>query len=182
MGKLGAVLRQGFVVELARLVRIEAEVELVFPAELEARLGQRVVADLRPRVAFAQIGGMAERMVDQAMAALTRADTDQAERVIEEDVKIDNLQREVEEKSILMIAKRQPMARDLREIVAAIRILQLSLRDRLAPRWHYALWLILVVRLLMPWSLSSAVSIFNVVRLDTVPITVTPPQVTTRAT
>ncbi len=70
----------------------------------------------------AQIGGMAERMVDQAMAALTRADTDRAERVIEEDILIDNLQRDVEEKSILMIAKRQPMAKDLREIVAAIRI------------------------------------------------------------
>jgi phosphate transport system protein len=70
----------------------------------------------------AQIGGMAERMVDQAMTALMRADSDGAERVIEEDVKVDNLQREVEEKSILIIAKRQPMAKDLREIVAAIRI------------------------------------------------------------
>ena len=71
---------------------------------------------------IAQIGGMAERMVEQAMTALMRADSDGAERVIEEDVKVDNLQREVEEKSILIIAKRQPMAKDLREIVAAIRI------------------------------------------------------------
>src|SRR5512135_1629621 len=47
VGELGAVLRQGLVVELAGLVGIESEVELVFPAELEARLGQRVVADLR---------------------------------------------------------------------------------------------------------------------------------------
>lgn len=70
----------------------------------------------------AQIGGMAEQMVDQAMEALAKADVDRAERVIEEDVKIDHLQREVEEKSIMMIARRQPMARDLREIVAAIRI------------------------------------------------------------
>ena len=70
----------------------------------------------------AQIGGMAERMVDQAMTALMRADSDGAERVIEEDAKVDSLQREVEEKAILTIAKRQPMAKDLREIVAAIRI------------------------------------------------------------
>jgi hypothetical protein len=47
VGDLGRFLGQGFVVEFARLVRIEAEVELVVPAELEARLGQRVVADLR---------------------------------------------------------------------------------------------------------------------------------------
>src|SRR5690348_11136886 len=45
--ELRAVLRQRLVVELARLVRIEAEVELILPAELEARLGQRVVAQLR---------------------------------------------------------------------------------------------------------------------------------------
>ncbi|MHA1559758.1 MAG: phosphate signaling complex protein PhoU [Alphaproteobacteria bacterium] len=70
----------------------------------------------------AQIGGMAERMVDQAMTALMRGDSDGAGRVIEEDAKVDSLQREVEEKSILIIAKRQPMAKDLREIVAAIRI------------------------------------------------------------
>jgi len=71
---------------------------------------------------IAQIGGMAERMVDQAMTALVRADSDGAARVIEEDIAVDNLQREVEEKAILIIAKRQPMAADLREIVAAIRI------------------------------------------------------------
>ena len=70
----------------------------------------------------AEIGGMAEQMVDRAMSALIRSDTEAATAVIEEDVKIDRLQREVEEKAILMIARRQPMARDLREIVAAIRI------------------------------------------------------------
>jgi phosphate transport system protein len=70
----------------------------------------------------AQIGGMAEQMVDQSMAALAKSDTDLASKVIKEDIKLDNLQREVEEKSIMMIARRQPMAQDLREIVAAIRI------------------------------------------------------------
>ena len=70
----------------------------------------------------AEIGGMAEQMVDEAMAALTHVDTEKAARVIEDDVKIDNLQRQIEEKAILTIARRQPMARDLREIVAAIRI------------------------------------------------------------
>ncbi|MFO1206743.1 MAG: hypothetical protein U1E63_13635 [Burkholderiales bacterium] len=48
MGELGAFLRQRLVVELLRLVRIEAQVELVVPVEFETRLGQRVVADLRP--------------------------------------------------------------------------------------------------------------------------------------
>ncbi len=70
----------------------------------------------------AQIGGMAEQMVDQAIEALGKADTELAAKVIEQDITVDTLQREVEEKSIMMIARRQPMARDLREIVAAIRI------------------------------------------------------------
>jgi hypothetical protein len=56
--ELGAVLRQRFVVEFARLVRIEAEIELVVPAELEARLRQRVVADLRAGMALGEIGGV----------------------------------------------------------------------------------------------------------------------------
>ena len=47
VGLLGGMLGQRFVVELACLVGVEAEVELVFPAELEARLRQCVVADLR---------------------------------------------------------------------------------------------------------------------------------------
>src|ERR1700712_60325 len=50
MRDLRRILRQRFVVEFARLVRIEAEVELVLPAELEARLRERVVPHLRARM------------------------------------------------------------------------------------------------------------------------------------
>ena len=70
----------------------------------------------------AEIGGMAEQMVDQAMTSLKRSDTERAGVVIEEDARIDRLQRDVEEKAILVIARRAPVARDLREIIAAIRI------------------------------------------------------------
>lgn len=70
----------------------------------------------------AEMGGLAEQLVDRSMTALTRGDTTLAQEVIADDRKIDRLQREVEEKAILMIARRQPMARDLREIVAVIRI------------------------------------------------------------
>ena len=59
VGDLGGLLGQGLVVEALGLVRVEAEVELVVPAELEARLAQRVVADLRARVALGQVGGVA---------------------------------------------------------------------------------------------------------------------------
>ncbi len=45
-----------------------------------------------------------------------------AQRVIAADVSIDKLQREIEEKAVLTIARRQPMAVDLREIVGALRV------------------------------------------------------------
>ena len=54
----GAVLRQRFVVEVLGGRRIEAEIELIFPAEFEAGFAQRVVALLRAGMPFRQIGRM----------------------------------------------------------------------------------------------------------------------------
>jgi phosphate transport system protein len=53
---------------------------------------------------------------------LVERDTDLAERVIGADPMIDALQHEIEEKAVLTIARRQPMAVDLREIVGAMRV------------------------------------------------------------
>src|SRR5882757_6889307 len=71
---------------------------------------------------IAAMGGHAERMVEQAVAALVNADPGLAEKVIRDDVVLDEGQREIDDKAIVIIAKRQPMATDLREIVGAIRI------------------------------------------------------------
>src|SRR5262249_22486750 len=70
----------------------------------------------------AEMGGMAERQIADAVASLVRRDTAQAERVIVLDANIDALQREIEEKCVLTIARRQPMAVDLREVVGALRV------------------------------------------------------------
>ena len=75
-------------------------------------LGHRVV----------EMGGRAERMLGQSVDALIKRDTALAERVIAEDRAVDALQREIEDTAISIIARRQPMALDLREIVAALRI------------------------------------------------------------
>ena len=69
-----------------------------------------------------EMGGLAERQIVNALEALEKHDTALAQRVIAEDAKIDALQREVEEKAILTIARRQPMAIDLRDIVGALRV------------------------------------------------------------
>ncbi len=71
---------------------------------------------------IAEMGGLAEQQVADSVAALARRDTDLAQRVISSDERIDKLQQLVEENAVSMIARRQPMAQDLREIMAAIHI------------------------------------------------------------
>jgi phosphate transport system protein len=71
---------------------------------------------------LAAMGGHAERMVDQAVAALVNSDPALAAKVVEADAVLDAGQREIDDKAILVIARRQPMAGDLREIIGAIRI------------------------------------------------------------
>jgi phosphate transport system protein len=71
---------------------------------------------------LAQMGGLAEEQLDNAITALSKRDVALADQVILRDEKLDVLEREIEEKAILTIAKRQPMALDLREIMVAIRV------------------------------------------------------------
>jgi phosphate transport system protein len=71
---------------------------------------------------LAEMGGLAEEQLDNAITALSKRDVALADQVILRDDKIDVLEREIEEKAILTIAKRQPMALDLREIMVAIRV------------------------------------------------------------
>jgi phosphate transport system protein len=71
---------------------------------------------------IAEMGGMVEKQIADAVDALDRRDVTLAQRVVTDDIKTDGLQREIEEKVILTIARRQPMAVDLREIVGALRV------------------------------------------------------------
>lgn len=69
-----------------------------------------------------EMGGIAETMLSNAIQSLVKGDTELAQRVIATDPKLDALEREIEEKAVLTIARRQPMAIDLRALVSAIRI------------------------------------------------------------
>ncbi len=71
---------------------------------------------------IAHMGGLAENNLGQSFDALEKRDPRLAERVIKSDRMIDALQREIEDQVISMIARRQPMANDLRHIMAALRI------------------------------------------------------------
>ena len=71
---------------------------------------------------IAEMGGLAETLVDDAVTALVRQDLVKANEVIASDIRLDEMQRLVEDRAIVLIARRQPMARDLREAVGTIRI------------------------------------------------------------
>ena len=58
----------------------------------------------------AEMGGLAERQIADAVDALARRDADRAQRTVAGDPSIDALQAEIEEKAVLTIARRQPMA------------------------------------------------------------------------
>jgi len=70
----------------------------------------------------AEMGGMVEQQIADAVRALVDRDLELGERVIAVDPQIDGMQRDIEEKAILTIARRQPMAVDLREVVGAMRV------------------------------------------------------------
>jgi phosphate transport system protein len=78
------------------------------------------LASLRSDIA--EMGGLAVRGVTDAVLALAHRDQKRAGRVIELDLRIDAIRRGIEERSILTIARRQPVAVDLREILAMFRI------------------------------------------------------------
>jgi len=69
-----------------------------------------------------EMGGRAERLTNQAVEALTMRNIALARQIIADDDVIDALQHEIEEKAIVTIARRQPMAVDLRDIVSAFRV------------------------------------------------------------
>ncbi len=72
--------------------------------------------------AVGQMGGLAEQLLGDCFEALEQHNADLARSVIFNDRAIDKLQRDVEERVITMIARRQPMANDLRQIMAVLKV------------------------------------------------------------
>jgi len=80
-------------------------------------------ADLdRLRALISQMGGFAEHAIGEAMRCLVERDSEGAQRVVEDDKKLDSLEAETERRAVQLIALRAPMAGDLRDVVAALKI------------------------------------------------------------
>jgi len=78
----------------------------------------------RLREMIARMGGLAERQVADAADALVRRDTDLASEVVQRDRLLDDMEREIEQYCVQLLALRQPMAQDLRLIIACMKISQ----------------------------------------------------------
>jgi phosphate transport system protein len=70
----------------------------------------------------AEMGGLTEKQIADAVDALARRNSERAQHIVRADLSIDALQREIEDKAVLTIARRQPMAVDLRELLGALRV------------------------------------------------------------
>ncbi|MEL6856807.1 MAG: phosphate signaling complex protein PhoU [Pseudomonadota bacterium] len=69
-----------------------------------------------------RMGGLAEAMIRDAARAVVSRDTRLAETVIERDLEMDRLETEIERKAVRMLALRQPMASDLRNVIGVIKL------------------------------------------------------------
>jgi phosphate transport system protein len=76
----------------------------------------------RLRGLISEMGGLAETAIADAIDALIRHDEELAKKVVAGDAKIDALEAEVDDLAIRIIALRSPMANDLRDVVAALKI------------------------------------------------------------
>jgi len=71
---------------------------------------------------ISQMGGLVEAQLQAAVDALIKRDTDAASKVVRDDIKIDELEQQVSQQVVRLLALRQPMAVDLRQIVSALKI------------------------------------------------------------
>lgn len=76
----------------------------------------------RLRGLIAEMGGLAEVAIQQSLEAIVNGDEELAMQVVERDKKLDQLESEVDAMAVRMLALRAPMADDLREIIAALKI------------------------------------------------------------
>jgi phosphate transport system protein len=69
-----------------------------------------------------EMGGMAESQLADAIEAVVKRDSELAAQVIQGDDRVDQLERDLDNLAVRLLALRQPMSRDLREVVAALKI------------------------------------------------------------
>jgi phosphate transport system protein len=76
----------------------------------------------RMRGLIAEMGGLAEAAIGDAITALVEEDSEKALQVVDNDIRLDKIEAEVDKLAVRIIALRAPMADDLRDVIAALKI------------------------------------------------------------
>lgn len=69
-----------------------------------------------------KMGGLIEAQLAAAISAVAKLDGELAAEVVEQDREVDQFERDIGEQAIRVLALRQPIARDLRDVVSALKI------------------------------------------------------------
>jgi phosphate transport system protein len=93
------------------------------PAEFSAHTVKSFDEDIAQlRAVITRMGGLCETQIGDAVDALVTRNVEAARAIVEQDLRLDALEAEAEALAVRIIALRAPMADDLREIVAALKI------------------------------------------------------------
>ncbi len=76
----------------------------------------------RLKSAIVQMAGAAETQLDQALSCLTQRNPELALEIVRSDARLDSFEHEIEAHCMRLLVLRQPVADDLREVVAALKI------------------------------------------------------------
>lgn len=86
---------------------------------LDKHISQRFNADLENlKTALLEMGGLVENQISDAIRSLEELDSSLAQRVLQNEPKVDQMEIDIDEQCTLILAKRQPAATDLRMVLA----------------------------------------------------------------
>ena len=92
---------------------------------LDQHISRQFNEDLEEiKTSMLEMGGLVEKQVGDAIRALEDADSGLAERVIEVESQIDEMEMDIDETCITLIARRQPAATDLRLVIAVTKTIR----------------------------------------------------------
>lgn len=93
--------------------------------QLDQHISKQFNEDLEDiKTSMLEMGGLVEKQVGDAIKALEDADSGLAERVIEVESRIDEMEMDIDETCITLIARRQPAASDLRLVIAVTKTIR----------------------------------------------------------
>jgi len=92
---------------------------------LDNHISQQFNADLESlKTEFLEMGGLVEKQIFDAVKSIEELDSEIAQRVMENEILVDNMEMSIDERCTIILAKRQPTASDLRMVLTVIKAIR----------------------------------------------------------